>query len=59
MLTFTMSALLTESKAFSAMTLSMLSQTGTHTPTVLTLDITTCIKRVHYLTVFYFSVNTN
>lgn len=46
MLTFTMSALLTESKAFSALTLSMLSETGTHTPTIPTLDITTCLKRV-------------
>lgn len=59
MRTFAMSALLTENKAFSALTLSMLSQIGTHTPTVLTLDVTTCIKKVRYLTVFYFSVNIN
>lgn len=59
MRTFTMSALLTESKAFGALTLSMLSQTGTHTPTVLTLDVTTCIKRVSYLAVFYFRAKTN
>lgn len=46
MLTFTMSALHTESKAFSALAPSMFSETGTHTCTVPTLDITTCLKRL-------------
>lgn len=61
MLTFTMSALLTESKAFSALTLSMLGETGTHTHTIPTLDITTCLKRVdgNMSDIFYFSFNAN